>query len=625
MAGRPPDRAPPAQPDPARPVCRRAQPLPGGCRGRRTRGVGRAGPDRGRDRRVADDLGGRGPCGRRDRERRGPDPPGRPQRDPRAATAPSSRRPPSTPRPRPVANGHGAPWPRSTRPSTPSSRWCTRSSGTSGPLRCFPWHVSPSVHARSSRRPSARPHVIARRSAPCSGRGAGRGRRAGTRSTQRSRGVRRRPVLAASGAGAERERARVDALAAETASLTAVVDEGERARLTRTADREATRRRAGPGARPRRTTRAEDSTAVQTTRLALAAAREVEELTRRLGDARSSVDAATQVAQDLREAHLDLRERRISGMAAELAGRLAVGGSCPVCGSVSTPPPPMTRATSAAPTRRRPGRATSPPTSSDRHARSWSPPSSPSSREPARAARTGTPPTGNASTRARVDTLEHSTAAEARSPCSRTSWTASTRRHAPRRRRRRARACGSPSTPSNATRPPVGAPSSTPSATALLADHPGLSTVTALVRRLTRSVSTLEAGHAALLTLSRSRDRARASHEAAQALALEAGFDSLQAALDAVLSEEELSAGTAELASRRSARVAAEAVLADETVSLALRAPLRTCRRPCPGRGGLTPAGRGARDARAARRPDETARHPRRRARTLDGCLGAGP
>ena len=45
------------------------------------------------------------------------------------------------------------------------------------------------------------------------------------------------------------------------------------------------------------------------------------------------------MAQDLREVHLDLRERRISGMAAELAGRLAVGGSCPVCGSVEHPSP----------------------------------------------------------------------------------------------------------------------------------------------------------------------------------------------------------------------------------------------------------------------------------------------
>ncbi len=47
----------------------------------------------------------------------------------------------------------------------------------------------------------------------------------------------------------------------------------------------------------------------------------------------------TRVALDLRERHLDLRERRVAGMAAELASGLAVGCSCPVCGSASHPAP----------------------------------------------------------------------------------------------------------------------------------------------------------------------------------------------------------------------------------------------------------------------------------------------
>jgi len=44
---------------------------------------------------------------------------------------------------------------------------------------------------------------------------------------------------------------------------------------------------------------------------------------------------------DLRERLLDVRERRIAGMAAELAGALAVGDDCPVCGSVDHPHPAL--------------------------------------------------------------------------------------------------------------------------------------------------------------------------------------------------------------------------------------------------------------------------------------------
>ena len=44
-------------------------------------------------------------------------------------------------------------------------------------------------------------------------------------------------------------------------------------------------------------------------------------------------------AQQLREAHLTAREARINAMAGELAGNLAAGCSCPVCGSVDHPAP----------------------------------------------------------------------------------------------------------------------------------------------------------------------------------------------------------------------------------------------------------------------------------------------
>ena len=54
----------------------------------------------------------------------------------------------------------------------------------------------------------------------------------------------------------------------------------------------------------------------------------------RAGEARR---AAQQQTLTLREHLLDVRERRITGMAAELAGALAVGDSCPVCGSAEHP------------------------------------------------------------------------------------------------------------------------------------------------------------------------------------------------------------------------------------------------------------------------------------------------
>ena len=48
---------------------------------------------------------------------------------------------------------------------------------------------------------------------------------------------------------------------------------------------------------------------------------------------------ARSLVGDLREHLLDLRERRIAGMAAELAGALVVGADCPVCGSAEHPRP----------------------------------------------------------------------------------------------------------------------------------------------------------------------------------------------------------------------------------------------------------------------------------------------
>ena len=58
-----------------------------------------------------------------------------------------------------------------------------------------------------------------------------------------------------------------------------------------------------------------------------------------LQGAKAEHGAARGLVVDLRERLLDLRERRIAGMAAELAGGLVAGCDCPVCGSADHPHP----------------------------------------------------------------------------------------------------------------------------------------------------------------------------------------------------------------------------------------------------------------------------------------------
>ncbi|SDS02213.1 exonuclease SbcC [Nocardioides scoriae] len=82
-----------------------------------------------------------------------------------------------------------------------------------------------------------------------------------------------------------------------------------------------------------------DLAAEQSARSGLAAARDAEEVAGTLVTARARLTAGVQQVQDLREVYLDLREQRISGMAAELATGLAAGCSCPVCGSAEHPAP----------------------------------------------------------------------------------------------------------------------------------------------------------------------------------------------------------------------------------------------------------------------------------------------
>ncbi|MFN8196200.1 MAG: SMC family ATPase [Nocardioidaceae bacterium] len=79
----------------------------------------------------------------------------------------------------------------------------------------------------------------------------------------------------------------------------------------------------------------------------LAAAREHAGLLAQLVLAEDEQRSAKDVVLSLKEHWLAVQEERITGMAAELAGRLAVGASCPVCGSDDHPHPAETRAGAA--------------------------------------------------------------------------------------------------------------------------------------------------------------------------------------------------------------------------------------------------------------------------------------
>jgi exonuclease SbcC len=97
----------------------------------------------------------------------------------------------------------------------------------------------------------------------------------------------------------------------------------------------------------RRTTEAEGRRAadgVDAARREVAAVREqheaavlVVELVGRRAELTALHQASVDHAQEQREAWLELQERRLTGMAAEIAGGLAVGACCPVCGSDDHP------------------------------------------------------------------------------------------------------------------------------------------------------------------------------------------------------------------------------------------------------------------------------------------------
>ncbi len=324
-----------------------------------------------------------------------------------------------------------------------------------------------------------------------------------------------------------------------------------------------TARRAGP-----------DREALEVAVTALDAAQEAAALSLEVTEARHRLAEATATAQDLRQAHLDLREQRISGMAAELAGGLAAGCSCPVCGSVEHPA--LATASSAV------SRADE----DDARARYESADferqtvqelvATVATRLQSALVRSG----GHAATHwqaqvtaaessARISAAaEHeaerlrSTSAEltaaaaevhAALAASRVLLEERSRALADVRERHRLLATELDS---------------------LLTRHPGCPSVTALVEAHEQALARAEAARAAVEAADRAAAELTELREAAQDAAVEAGFDSVDDALSALLPTEVAAEHAAALEDRQATRTAATAVLTeDEVVGALAQAP----------------------------------------------------
>jgi exonuclease SbcC len=134
------------------------------------------------------------------------------------------------------------------------------------------------------------------------------------------------------------EHTRVETLADEVESLGHTLEQARAQLAELTPRRRALTHQAAAEARVAATL-TDRRARVEQVEIAAAAAHQSRELGRQLGEQRESLALVVTRVQDLREEHLDLREARIQGMAAELAVGLAVGCSCPVCGSSEHPSP----------------------------------------------------------------------------------------------------------------------------------------------------------------------------------------------------------------------------------------------------------------------------------------------
>jgi exonuclease SbcC len=308
-------------------------------------------------------------------------------------------------------------------------------------------------------------------------------------------------------------------------------------------------------------------------RVGLAAAQQARVLTARLTEAKGLLDDATQRAFDLREQHLDLRERRISGMAAELATGLAAGCSCPVCGSAEHPSPAVasdgvSRADEDAARERHETADFERQTLSDgvnalhtqltgtrersegQDVAHWERRLSEAQDLLAEGAAAVHRLTALETELAVL--LERDTAAATTVASSRAALDLRTQQQAESRQRCQLLAAELDD---------------------LLAAHPAAGSVAALVEAHAESVRVLEAACEALTAHQRATDELDAANSAAEAAAASAGFDSLAAALEAVLTGGEASSRTTVLDTRRAARTAALGVLEDPAVASALEQP----------------------------------------------------
>ena len=315
---------------------------------------------------------------------------------------------------------------------------------------------------------------------------------------------------------------------------------------------------------------AADRAALEAAEAGLEAASEAAQLTAELDDARSRLSVATTHVQELRQTYLDLREQRISGMAAELAGGLAVGCSCPVCGSVDHPAPATA---SASVSRADEDAARDHYESADFERqtvaelvttlatrleavlkRSQGHPVS-QWRTTAGAAATAAAESSRAERDASRLAAELADVEKERTAV--LTELASTRVSLEERTRERAEAAERHSR-------------LVAERDALLTDHPGVTTVAALLAVKRRAVAELEEARVASTALDRAAHELTQATTAADSAATEAGFSSLADALAAVLPGNEAVARARQLDERRATRAAADSVLAEEAVRAAL-------------------------------------------------------
>ncbi len=315
---------------------------------------------------------------------------------------------------------------------------------------------------------------------------------------------------------------------------------------------------------------ASDRSAVEVAGAGLAAATEAARLAAELAETRARLSLATTHAQDLRQSYLDLRERRITGMAAELAVGLAVGCSCPVCGSVDHPSPAhasvaigrddeevarelhesadferqnvqelvTTLATQLQSALVRSGGHTV------RHWRSLV-----TAADVAAARSSAAEQQSRETTAQLADLAQELQTVAAELASARVSLAERTREQAETAERH---------------------DTLTAELDALLGSRPDVSSVTALVSAHRRAIADLDEARAALTKRDRSAHELAQAVAAADGAAAEAGFGSLQDALEAVLSGGAAVEATRELDERRASRAAARAVLAEESVVAAL-------------------------------------------------------